>query len=392
MSRSAFLVVVLSLACAGACAEKSDAPRSSEVPDAASPEPVEPPSSPPAAPSDAPRAPKADRLVVLAGGDVNLGRGAGQAILKDPSYDPFRVIAPLLDGADLRLVNLESQLSEQEGETQHPVNHLVFTGPPRGADVLARAKIDLVSVANNHAWDYGKSAFFQTLENLERAGVRYAGGSREPGRMYEPTVIEVKGWKVAVFAVTDIWNQGPIQEHEGKNHVAWAAHKLLEAPLAKARKECDLVFVSYHGGGEYQDFPMQWTRSFVGQVMGAGADAFFGHHPHVPHGVAWHGGKPAFYSLGNLVFAMHSDYPWTGTSFMAKVTYFADGRVEAEACPYSILGHVPMPFDGKTKLARERMFREHLKLVSASTGGSEVGESGELSCMPLGPRRPKGKP
>jgi poly-gamma-glutamate synthesis protein (capsule biosynthesis protein) len=332
---------------------------------------------------------KADRLVVLVGGDVSLGRGAGQQILKDPKYDPFRSIAPLMRSADIRIVNLESQLSDQKGQTQHPNNHLVFTGPPAGAEVLSRAGIELVSLANNHAWDYGKGAFFETLDNLERAGVRYAGASRERSRIYEPTVISAKGFSVAVFGVTDIWNQGPIQEHEGRHHVAWAAFKLLEAPLAKARKEHDLVLVLYHGGGEYLDVPMQWTRSFVSQVMAAGVDAFFGHHPHVPHGVAWHAGKPAFYSLGNLVFAMHSDYPWTGTSFMARVTFHSDGRLEAEACPYHVLGHLPMPFEGKTRLAREGAFRAHLQRLSAATGGAEVGDPGELSCMKLAPRTKK---
>ena len=366
------------------CAERADRAADAEASVSASAATVadaEPAPLPEAAP------PKSDRLVVLVGGDVNLGRGAGQHILKDPKYDPFHAIAPLLATADLRLVNLESQLSDQDGVTQHPVNHLVFTGPPGGADVLGRAGIELVSLANNHAWDYGKAAFLETLDNLERAGVRYAGASREPNRMYEPTVLTAKGWSVAVFGVTDIWNQGPIQEHEGRNHVAWAAFKSLEKPLEKARKEHDLVLVLYHGGGEYQDMPMQWTRGFVGQVMGAGAHAFFGHHPHVPHGIAWHGDRPAFYSLGNLVFAMHSDYPWTGVSFMARVTFHADGRLEAEACPYHILGHVPMPFEGKTQLARERMFTQHLQQVSAATGGTWVGGPGKLSCMPLGPRR-----
>lgn len=372
-----------------ACAERKEpsATLDAQVPAPASAAAVPAPPAD-AAPPAAAEEKKSDRVVVLVGGDVNLGRGAGARIIADPKYAPFREIAPLLASADLRIVNLESQLSEQQGETQHPNNHLVFTGPPGGADVLAQAGIQLVSLANNHAWDYGKDAFFQTIANLERAKVRYAGATREPGRMYEPTLLTIKGFRIAVFAVTDIWNQGPIQEHVARNHVAWAAFKLLEAPLKKARKENDLVLVSYHGGGEYMDVPMQWTRSFVAQVMGAGVDAFFGHHPHVPLGVGWHAGRPAFYSLGNLVFAMHRDYPWTGTSFMARVTFFADGRREVEACPYSILGHIPTPFGGKTRVPRERAFERHLELLSAATGGTEAGPPGELSCMPISPKKP----
>ena len=324
--------------------------------------------------------------MILAGGDVNLGRGAGQQILKDPSYDPFSAVAPLLVTADLGFVNLESQLSDQHGETQSPFQQLKFTGPPGGAEVLAHAGIDVVSIANNHCWDYGRKALFQTMDNLDRAGVRYAGASRVPGQQYKPVILRVKGWKIALFAVTQVWNQPPFDKHEGRFYVAWAHFDRLRKALSRARRDNDLVLVSYHGGSEYVDVPMQWTRVFVRAVMDAGADAVIGHHPHVPLGVGWFGERPAFYSLGNLVFSMHRDHVWTGTSFFAKLRFFRDGRREVEACPYHILGHTPMPFEGKTKEARERVFRRHLERLSAATGGTTVGPPGRFSCMRLSPR------
>jgi poly-gamma-glutamate synthesis protein (capsule biosynthesis protein) len=339
------------------------------------------------APAPKPAPKKADKIVILAGGDVNLGRGAGQKILKDPSYDPFSKIAPLLKTADYRFVNLESQLSDQGGETQSRSNHLVFTGPPGGAAVLARAGIDLVSLANNHAWDYGKGALFETLDHLDAAGVAHVGARKRATTQYEPLVVDIKGWKVAWFAATHIWNQGLFNKHQGRHYVAWASFDLLGKRLKKAVKQYDLVLVSYHGGGEYVEVPMQWTRDFYRAVASTGAHAIFGHHPHVPHGVGWVGKRPAFYSLGNLVFAMHSDYPWTGTSFFARVTFSVSGDIQVEACPYHILGHVPMLFDGKAKAARERAFVAHLKLLSMSTGGATVGEPGELSCVPVTPKR-----
>ncbi|MCA9592105.1 MAG: CapA family protein [Myxococcales bacterium] len=375
-----FAILALLLGCDGKQPEEQPAPAASVVPPAVKPAVPE---------KAAPEAP-AEKLTVLFGGDVNLGRGAGQKILKNPKYDPFSEIAPLLATADLRAVNLESQLSDQNGETQSPKHHLIFTGPPGGADVLGAAHIDLVSLANNHSWDYGKKALFETFDNLERAGVAYTGARRKPNAAYEPTVLTIKGWRVAIFGVTHIWNQGPFDKHEGRFYVAWASFDNLQKQLRRAKKEYDLVLVSYHGGGEYVEVPMQWTRDFVRAVMSTGVDGFFGSHPHVPHGVGWSQTRPVFYSLGNLVFAMHSDYPWTGTSFMARVTYHRDGRIEAEACPYHILGHVPMPFEGKVKEARETQFRSHLKLLSAATGGSEVGAPGELSCMPVSPKKRPG--
>src|SRR5690554_2692782 len=91
-------------------------------------------SSSSAAPSGAPvpdAAPgAAEEFVVVAGGDVNLGRETGQNIIKNPDYNPLLQLAPIFEGADYRFVNLESQLSDQGGETQSKLNRLIFTGPP----------------------------------------------------------------------------------------------------------------------------------------------------------------------------------------------------------------------------------------------------------------------
>jgi poly-gamma-glutamate capsule biosynthesis protein CapA/YwtB (metallophosphatase superfamily) len=381
-SRAAWLLVVPFALLAGCACGEEPAPAADDAQAVAhEPEPPPPPPAPPAPPPE----PKAERLVILAGGDVNLGRGAGQKILRDPSYDPFREVRPLLESADLRFVNLESQLSDQNGETSSKHHNLIFTGPPGGAETLARAGIDIVSLANNHAWDYGKQALLETFENLERAGVAYTGAHRESGKLYEPVVVRKKGWSVAFFAVTHIWNQGAIEQHAGRHFVAWAAFQHLAENLRRARAEHDLVLVSYHGGSEYVDVPMNWTRDFVRAVMLAGADALIGHHPHVPQGVGWFSGRPAFYSLGNLVFAMHSDHPWTGTSYFARLIFSADGKLAVEACPYHILGHTPMLLGGSTKQARERMVTQRLKLTSMAVGGTQVGEPGELSCIPLAP-------
>jgi poly-gamma-glutamate capsule biosynthesis protein CapA/YwtB (metallophosphatase superfamily) len=328
-------------------------------------------------------------LVVLAGGDVNLGRAAGQLILGDPKYNPLAALGALLETADLRFVNLESQLSDQRGETQSLRNHLIFTGPPAGADALSLAHIDVVSLANNHAWDYGKSALFETLANLRRAKVEYVGVSERPNGQYEPLIVSIKGKRISLFAVTQVWNQPPFSKHEAQYYVAWARFDLLKQRILRARKDSDVVLVSYHGGGEYLEVPMQWTRVFVREVMRLGVDAVIGHHPHVPHGVGWLGDRPVLYSLGNLVFAMHDEYPWTGTSFMARLT-FGNGPVQVEACPYYIMGHTPRFFDGPSKLVRERAFKRHLEHISITVGGTRVGEPSAFSCMKLEPPLARG--
>jgi poly-gamma-glutamate capsule biosynthesis protein CapA/YwtB (metallophosphatase superfamily) len=164
----------------------------------ASPE-TAPPPAPASAKSGATPAPR-QRLVVVAGGDVSFGREAGQTALGDSSYRPFRGIEPLWADADLRIVNLESQLTDQGGETQSPYDRLVFAGPPAGAEILAASGVHVVSTSNNHAWDYGKAALFETLAHLDRNGVRHAGTGATRDDAERPVEIEIKGHKIAPSA------------------------------------------------------------------------------------------------------------------------------------------------------------------------------------------------
>jgi poly-gamma-glutamate capsule biosynthesis protein CapA/YwtB (metallophosphatase superfamily) len=326
-------------------------------------------------------------LVLAAAGDVNLGRSCGQRLLADASYDPLRGVAPIWANADLRFVNLESALSEQHGETQSPHHGLVFTGPPVGADALARAGIGIVSTANNHAWDYSSRGLLETLRNLDRAGVAHAGTGADEADAYRPAIVHVNGLSVAFFAVTQIWNLGVFREEEARHHVAWADFSRLRKALLKARAESDFVVVSYHGGEEYTDVPLPKTRAFVAEVMSLGVDVVIGHHPHVPQGVAWYGARPVFYSLGNFVFDARPTVPWTRASFIAKLRFQRGQAVSVAACPVLIDGFEPRALTAADEPSR-RAFERHLRGVSDSVGGTSFGEPDAEGCYELSPPSP----
>jgi len=346
-----------------------------------SPEPA------PALPKSGDTAPLRQRLVVVAGGDVSFGREAGQSALADSGYRPFRGIEPLWADADVRIVNLESQLTDQGGETQSPHHRLIFAGPPVGAEILRESGIHAVSTANNHAWDYGRAALLETLLHLGRSGVRYAGTGATLDDAERPVELEVKGYRIALFSVTQIWNYGELAKHPGRAHVAWADAKRVSERLRAARDTHDLVFVGYHGGSEYVNAPGAMAKRFVDRAMDAGPDALFGHHPHVVQGVRWFGERPAFHSLGNLVFGSRRGYPWTRYGMLARLIFEEDGTRRVSLCPYRIeIGsHEPHVLDGRYGAYDRARFHRHFQRINAELGGGAISEPDAFGCFAVEP-------
>ncbi|WP_437676368.1 CapA family protein [Sorangium sp. So ce131] len=371
-----------------------NAPRDASPPpprDAAAPRdasPAAPASRAPAsrAPAYAPASP-ADAITLLAGGDVCLGKALGQELLRDPAHDPFAPVAALFAAADVRFVNLENQLSDQGGETQHPRQPLVFTGPPAGAAALARAGVDVVSLANNHMWDYGKRAFLETLDHLERAGVAYAGAGRTRLRAYAPVVVERRGFRVAVLAVTGIWNQGSLWQHPAREFVAAAERDGLAAAVRAARKQpgVDAVVVSYHGGTEYLDTPLPQARAVARAAIDAGADAVLGHHPHVLQGIELRRGRPIFYSLGNFIMKVKRTGPAVELGMLARLRLRRGAPPLAEICPVRSegLGTVPLAADPR-RAETEAAFLERMRHLAAFVESEPaIGPFAADGCAPL---------
>lgn len=339
-------------------------------------------------PADSPP-PVADALTLIAGGDVCLGKALGQELLRNPAHDPFAPVAGLLASGDVRFVNLENQLSDQGGETQHPRQPLVFTGPPIGADVLARAGITVVSLANNHMWDYGKSAFLETLDHLERVNVAYVGAGRTRLQAYAPTIVEHRGFRLAILAVTAIWNYGSLWQHPAREFVAAADVHGLAAAVRAARKDPSVaaVVVSYHGGTEYLDAPLPQARAIARAAIDAGADAFLGHHPHVMQGIEMRRGRPIFYSLGNFIMKLKRKGPAVELGMLARLRLRRDAPPIAEICPVRSegLGTVPLAADPR-RAETEAAFIQRMRHISAFVDAEPaIGPFAADGCAPIEP-------
>ncbi len=329
----------------------------------------------------------------MAAGDACFGRLVGQEVIKDPTFNPFLSSKSLLDAGDIRFVNLESQLSEQKGETQSPTQKLVFTGPPGGGNALKLGRIDIVSLANNHMWDYGKNAFFETIENLEKAGIKYVGAGRTKERAYAPEVVVAEGYHIAFLAHTGIWNQGSLSRHDAKDHVAEATRQAIVEGVkaARARSDIDFVVVSYHGGEEYVSAPLQLAVDLHRATIDAGADVVIGHHPHVAQGIEIYKNKPIFYSLGNYIMRTHGTHFYeTEIGFFAKVIFSKTESPKSWVCPFRIAGIVPKAIplaEDPQRNLYERIVRQRFRRVQGSiVSPALIGPTEQDGCAAVSPK------
>lgn len=250
----------------------------------------------------------------MALGDVNLGRSVGQILLKGDVAYPFLQIRPVLERHDIVFANLESQIADREGETQHPKDRYRFCAPPQAAQALRLGGISVVSTSNNHAFDYGAEALAETIDELSAAGVQWTGTKKDSVDLFPPAIVGRKGIRVGFVAYTEFVNRGG----RWASTISMFERNRARREIAQLRKTVDFVVASYHGGTEYADAPSRNTLAQLRALVDAGADIVVGHHPHVPQGIEWYGKGLIFYSLGNCVF-LQPHNKWAQKAFAVSM-------------------------------------------------------------------------
>jgi poly-gamma-glutamate capsule biosynthesis protein CapA/YwtB (metallophosphatase superfamily) len=231
---------------------------------------------------------------LLLGGDVMLGRTVGERIAG--GADPLAAIRPLLERAASTVVNLESVLSEKG--TAMAGKRYSLRAPVAAGPVLRSAGIDAVSLANNHAADFGDEALLDSIANLEANQVRAVGAGQTSDRADTPHFFTARsGRKGAVIALDDTGDAvepGLIASARDRERVA--------AAIRGARAEASFVLCFIHWGEENTTTVSERQRELARWLIGQGADAIVGTHPHCLQPFDSYHGRPIVYSLGNLVF------------------------------------------------------------------------------------------
>ena len=319
MLASRILILALLVIAAGCSQQKSTV---SPAP------PPEKPVIPPAIPERAEPSPEelaaarrqrlaCEELTVAAVGDIMLGTDFPKNHLADDDAESMlRDVTPVLSGADITVGNLEGVLmdgGEPKKKCKDPDACYLFRSPSRYADRLADAGFDVMSLANNHARDFGEDGRSATMTALQDAGIMHSGRT---GDVASWQAGDIRIAFIAFAPFTDSW---PMLDQEGGR-----------SQVRLLAENHDIVIVSFHGGAEGVDashVPFA-TEYYYGEDRGnvvefsrgmidAGADLVLGHGPHVPRAMEIYRERLVAYSLGN--FATYYGISVTGEKGYAPI-------------------------------------------------------------------------
>ena len=266
-------------------------------------------------------------------GDTMLGRGVAIALEERGSTSLVapEVVAAAAE-ADLFLLNLECCISERGTPWPDSRKPFFFRAPRTGAEALAHLGVDCVTLANNHALDYGREALLDTFEHLRSVGVRWVGAGVDEAAARKPLFLEAGGLRLAVIGLSD--HPAEYAARPDRPGIAFAdlAGGRMPTWLASSPRElgADVVVVTPHWGPNMTPRPTATVRAAAAALVNAGTTLVAGHSAHVFHGVE----GAVLYDLGDFLDdyavnkALRNDL---GLLFL--VTLDEAGPVRLEAVP-----------------------------------------------------------
>jgi poly-gamma-glutamate capsule biosynthesis protein CapA/YwtB (metallophosphatase superfamily) len=283
-------------------------------------------------------------LVIHGTGDVSLDPSQIPAF-RTHGYDwAWSGLRGLFGRDDLTMVNLECPATDV---VDPEAKAFTFRCDPQALPAARRAGVDVVSQANNHAYDQGPTGLVDSLDAIRAAGLASVGAGADESEALRAARFEVRGWTVAVVGIDQVLD--PLDQVAGPTKPGTAAghdFRLALRAVRSAAASSDLVFVMIHWGIELETTPRAYQVRQAHRMIDAGADVIFGSHPHVLQPLETYRGRPIFYSLGNLVWPRISEE--ASATAVAEVVVAPDGTIRARLIPIEIVsnGHpVVMPGD-----------------------------------------------
>lgn len=274
-----------------------------------------------------------------------------------------------MERADIMMLNNEFAYSDKG--TPLEGKQFTFRARPETVSYLNDMGVDIVSLANNHAYDYGEEALLDTIDTLREAGITCIGAGRNLSEARRPAYYIVDDIKIAFITATQIERldnpdtRGATDASPGVFR-CWDGENLLET-IREAEKNCDFVVVYLHWGTENVD-TLDWAQlKQAPEVIAAGADLVIGDHPHCLQAIGVIQGVPVIYSLGNFWF--NSKTLDTG---MVKVVVDQEGLVSYQFIPCLQSGCKTTLSDGEEK----KRILDYMRSISE---GVQIDEDGYVT-------------
>lgn len=253
-----------------------------------------------------------EQITMVFVGDIMLDRKVKTMVEREADGDyrfSFLKIADYIRMADIAFGNLESIISDK-GSINLLKGAPWFRGHPDAIEGLTFAGFDVLSVANNHIYDYNtyypfygydRTAMEDSFERLHDAGIFYIGGGFSEEEAHSPVVFDLDGTSIAYLGYTCIGSK-QWRAREDKSGISWLDSDSLIEDIPEAKKQADLVIISMHFGTEYENVQNDEQEELAQLAIDKGAAIVIGHHPHVTQPVEKYKNGYIAFSLGNFVF------------------------------------------------------------------------------------------
>lgn len=284
-------------------------------------------------------------ITLLATGDVIPARSVNfQSVQRKDFLWPYKEVDSVLKEADITFINLETPLMNKCEVTQEGMR---FCGDSKHIEGLVFAGVDVASLANNHAGNYGKAGIDETVKGLNGAGIKVTG-------VKEAAFVTVRGVKFAFLGYNDI---------EKTSVVKSAEEEVMKKEIGDAKKQSDVVVVTFHWGEEYVTAPGERQTMLGKLAVDSGADLVIGNHAHWIKPIQFYKDKVITYGHGNFIF----DQEWsqkTKEGVAGRYVFIGKNLVDIEYLPVEIRNYgQPVFLEGvaKQKILDE-MYSESKKL------------------------------
>ncbi len=216
-------------------------------------------------------------------------------------------ILTIMRGTDWMIANSEFTVSNRG--TKMAGKQYTFRASPERLSIYDEMGVDMVTLANNHVYDYGEEAFLDMLDAFQAKQMPYIGAGRNLQEASKPYYVIIGGYKVAFLNATRaekyILTPGATEETNGVFRCYDPTNMINQ--ITKAKQESDYVIAIIHYGKEgYHELEEEQVSSSK-QYIDAGADMVVGHHAHTLQGIEFYNHKPIIYNLGNFIFNAEVD-------------------------------------------------------------------------------------